>query len=115
MAAVFSSHSAADFHHDGCPQCSGSILRTGRRPIDRFISGFSPVQRFRCESFRCRWEGNIRVRREEPVRYGSQPADVEAPQWVSEPALPWSFVVSSSIAFAGFVAIVALAFEAGAL
>ncbi len=44
-----------------CPQCGGRLIRIARRPLDRLLSRFSPVQRYRCERFNCQWEGNVRV------------------------------------------------------
>ena len=44
-----------------CPQCGGQLIRIARRPLDRVLSRFVPVQRYRCECFSCQWEGNLRV------------------------------------------------------
>lgn len=44
-----------------CPSCSGNMVRTRRRQIDRVFSWFVPVQRYRCESFSCQWAGNFRA------------------------------------------------------
>jgi hypothetical protein len=44
-----------------CPVCQGLVLRIGRRPVDKLTSLFAPVQRYRCETFSCGWEGNFRV------------------------------------------------------
>ena len=45
-----------------CPKCRSALQRVWRRPIDRFVSLFVPVHRFRCEKFVCQWAGNLRVR-----------------------------------------------------
>ena len=45
-----------------CPQCIGNLRQTPRRPIDRITSRFTPLHRYRCESFTCQWEGNFRTR-----------------------------------------------------
>lgn len=45
-----------------CPVCTGPLIRTSRRPIDRVLSIVTPLQRFRCPSFNCQFEGNLRVR-----------------------------------------------------
>lgn len=45
-----------------CPLCDGPLIRTSRRPIDRVLSIVTPLQRFRCPSFNCQFEGNLRVR-----------------------------------------------------
>jgi len=44
-----------------CTECQGSLIRTPRRPIDRVISLFVPVHRYRCIRFGCQWIGNLRV------------------------------------------------------
>jgi hypothetical protein len=44
-----------------CPQCAAMLVRMPRRAIDRFLSRFVPVQRYRCERFLCQWQGNLRV------------------------------------------------------
>ncbi len=44
-----------------CSECQGSLIRTPRRPIDRFLSMFVPVHRYRCSRFQCQWIGNLRV------------------------------------------------------
>ena len=38
-----------------CPNCGGDLLRIRRYPIDRLLSLFVPVRRFRCRD--CLWEG----------------------------------------------------------
>ena len=45
-----------------CPLCGGLLIRTSRRPIDRILSIVTPLQRFRCPSFNCQFEGNVYVR-----------------------------------------------------
>lgn len=44
-----------------CVQCRGNLIRIPRRPIDRFWSLFTPVQRFRCNQFSCQWIGNLPI------------------------------------------------------
>ena len=95
-----------------CPRCAGQLFRTWRRPVDRMRSMVSPVQRFRCEHFACQWEGNLPVSRADFV---STQARFGAPEsLMSEPAQsapPWSFVVSTSLALAGLVAVLALVID----
>lgn len=50
--------SVAEVH---CPRCQAVAYRVRRRWIDRLISLFRPVRRYRCHEFRCDWEGNIPV------------------------------------------------------
>lgn len=42
-----------------CPCCDAKLIRIPRRPIDRLLSLFMPIQRFRCTRFQCQWVGNI--------------------------------------------------------
>jgi hypothetical protein len=44
-----------------CPLCSAPLVRMPRRGIDRLLSHFVLVQRFRCDRFVCQWQGNLRV------------------------------------------------------
>lgn len=87
-----------------CPQCRGSVHRMHRRPLDRLRSFVSPVHRFRCETFGCGWEGNVRISPQEfeasermPLHHpgGSRRHD----------GLPMSFVIMTSLALAGFLSI----------
>jgi len=43
-----------------CPECHSSVNRVRRRFVDRLVSLFYPVHRYRCRSFVCSWEGNLR-------------------------------------------------------
>ena len=57
------SHVAANINNvfaNVCPHCGGDLMRIRRRPVDRLLSVFVPVRRFRCVNFRCIWEGNVR-------------------------------------------------------
>lgn len=49
--------SAPDFR---CPGCGDILIRLPRRGVDRLLSVFVPVRRFRCPNFLCVWEGNLR-------------------------------------------------------
>ena len=57
-----------------CPKCGGGIHRIHRTAVDRLVSLYVPVRRYRCESEACRWRG-LRVgkhqlsarRREQPT------------------------------------------------
>jgi hypothetical protein len=40
-----------------CPRCSGNIHRVHRHALDRLISLYVPVQRYRCANDQCRWHG----------------------------------------------------------
>jgi hypothetical protein len=37
-------------------------MRIARRPADRFVSLFRPVQRYQCIVLECGWQGNLRTR-----------------------------------------------------
>lgn len=46
-----------------CPACGGRDLsRIRRRPVDRLVSLFFRVRRYRCCKFGCNWEGALKVR-----------------------------------------------------
>jgi hypothetical protein len=45
-----------------CPVCGTELTRIRRRFIDRLVSAVRPVRRYRCHSFACHWEGNLRCR-----------------------------------------------------
>lgn len=40
-----------------CPRCSGEIHRVHRHLLDRLISLYVPVRRYRCANGSCRWQG----------------------------------------------------------
>lgn len=42
-----------------CPRCNAVAFRVHRRWVDKLTSLFRPVRRFRCQEFRCGWEGNV--------------------------------------------------------
>lgn len=42
-----------------CPVCGGALKRIRRRPVDRLVSLFRPVMRYRCTAPRCDWMGNL--------------------------------------------------------
>jgi hypothetical protein len=46
-----------------CPHCNGPATRIPRRFVDLLVSMFSSVNRYRCDSKDCGWEGNVRVKR----------------------------------------------------
>jgi hypothetical protein len=48
----------------GCPLCNAPVFRISRRLTDLLISLFVPIQRFRCISMACTWEGVRRERTE---------------------------------------------------
>ena len=50
-----------------CPNCDAKLIRTPRRPMDRLLSLFIPLQRFRCTHFQCQWVGNIRLDETSPA------------------------------------------------
>jgi hypothetical protein len=45
-----------------CPKCGRHALRIRRRPLDRVVSVFGTVWRFRCSDPACDWAGNVRMR-----------------------------------------------------
>ena len=46
-----------------CPRCNGAAYRVPRRFVDLLVSMFITVNRYRCRSVGCGWEGNLRVKR----------------------------------------------------
>jgi len=40
-----------------CPRCDGNIHRIHRHTVDRLISLYVPVRRYRCANDECRWQG----------------------------------------------------------
>jgi hypothetical protein len=42
-----------------CPLCKSSVVRVRRRFVDRLVNLLFPIRRYRCQSFLCRWEGNL--------------------------------------------------------
>jgi len=46
-----------------CPRCNGAAYRVPRRLVDRLMSRFVGISRYRCRSTDCGWEGNLRVSR----------------------------------------------------
>lgn len=52
-----------------CPWCQGELLCEPRRVVDRLLSLFHPVKRYRCNSFHCQWIGNL------PRRHGDDDSD----------------------------------------
>lgn len=58
--------SATRFRGRACPMCSGNTERVARRFLDRLLSLFMPVSRYRCRSAACTWEGALRPRHSMP-------------------------------------------------
>lgn len=54
--------SGARRHALACPVCQGAVERISRRWVDRLLSIVMPVQRFRCATMSCQWEGNLRAK-----------------------------------------------------
>ena len=46
-----------------CPCCNAYAVRIRRRLVDLILSAFVTVNRYRCSSDACGWEGNLRVKR----------------------------------------------------
>jgi hypothetical protein len=45
-----------------CPDCDDLLVRVPRRMIDRALSVFVCMHRYRCANFLCAFEGNLRDR-----------------------------------------------------
>lgn len=46
-----------------CPSCNAHAVRIRRRLVDLILSSFVTVNRYRCCSATCGWEGNLRLKR----------------------------------------------------
>lgn len=56
-----------------CPMCGEpGLIRVHRRPVDRLLSLFVGLQRFRCPQFECQWEGNLSKHRIDKGTLGRQ-------------------------------------------
>lgn len=52
---------AGSRYRPACPACGGTgLARVRRRPIDRLLSLFVRLRRFRCTCVECQWQGNLR-------------------------------------------------------
>lgn len=60
-----------------CPKCGGQVWQVHRRRLDRWLSSWVRVHRYRCGDARCRWEGNFRSR-----SHGRHEAKTPAWVWV---------------------------------
>ena len=65
----------------GCPRCEAPVFRVQRTTVDRLISMFVSMRRYRCGSWSCAWEG-----RRVAGKRKAGPADADAVQRVSRAA-----------------------------
>lgn len=56
-----------------CPRCGGPIHRIHRKPLDRLISLYVPVRRYRCHNSACAWRG-LRVGKHQASAHRAHPA-----------------------------------------
>lgn len=49
-----------------CPSCGAQVVRVHRHTVDRVLSLLRSVQRYRCTSTACGWEGRLHSLRAEP-------------------------------------------------
>jgi len=106
-------HAHADVH--ACPVCQGALQRTWRRPVDRFLGHFVPLQRYRCATFTCQWEGNIRMQRQastapDSVRHGSEATRSHLLDNAEPTPVPKSFVGHMALTVAGAMFVVVFAY-----
>lgn len=95
---------ASTFHTEvqpPCPECQGATFRVWRRPVDRVSAFLMPTRRYRCQSFQCQWEGNIRQRALAAPTGSSTPAHAG-----DAPGLPRIFLLSMAFALAAAAFIV---------
>ena len=93
-----------------CPKCGGGLFRIPRRSLDRLVSAFVPMLRFRCHFFSCHWEGNLRLTRREAAALEAAADSTNAlgtrTTGPSRPRkMPRSFVVNMCLAGAGLLAV----------
>lgn len=88
-----------------CPSCNGILFRTWRRPIDRISSLILPVRRYRCRSFSCQWEGNLRNDGAASATLG---AGTGPPVKAHSPRVPKSVAIQMWLAAVGVAALVSL-------
>jgi hypothetical protein len=63
LAGDFGAETAQDSCGRNCPRCQGETFRVERRLMDLFISRFTLVHRYQCDSRRCGWTGLVRQAR----------------------------------------------------
>ncbi len=94
----------ADYIHASdrqCPLCAAYLLRTPRRPVDRFWSIFKPVLRYRCQRFACQWHGNLAQHTADDVaRGGSAPGNGPA-RAARNKEVPMAFIAHIVFAASG--------------
>lgn len=64
LSTVDALHTTDAFHSlhgPVCPRCNSTVYRVPRRFVDRLLSAFMRVFRYRCDAMGCNWEGNLRV------------------------------------------------------
>ncbi len=61
-----------------CPRCGQELHRIHRMPLDKFISRFVHVHRYRCANPRCRWEGILRRQHRPRTHSDSHPRSAGA-------------------------------------
>ncbi len=65
-----------------CPRCQRRTGRVSRTGLDRLLSLFMPVVRYRCANPGCGWEGLL-MRHPRPRRRSTRPPDASyRPQWL---------------------------------
>lgn len=62
MTTLSTADHSLDTNAKRCPLCHSSTNRIPRRFVDLVLSLYTPVQRYRCRSMRCDWEGNLPVK-----------------------------------------------------
>jgi hypothetical protein len=85
-----------------CPSCNGSLMRAWRRPVDRFITQFVPMHRYRCVSSSCRWEGNFRTWRDPDTArlarsHTAASAGIDLAHVARDDATPKSFLARATV------------------
>ncbi len=81
-----------------CPDCNTAMFRVWRRPVDRLSAWLVPTRRYRCQSFQCQWEGNVRLM---PMGVPSAPGGrPEVHQGGEQTSVSRVFLLSMAVALA---------------
>ena len=93
-----------------CPRCADPLIRVPRRSVDKLLSQYVRVARYRCERHACQWEGNIRARIDAVdsayLPFGTDTRVPKAPRsfvvavWLSMTGLAFMLAVGTTEVFA---------------
>ena len=79
-----------------CPECAGVLVRTSRLPLDRLMSLFKPVHRYRCQDFACHWEGQLPIDRL-AIAHGDWMEEADRPRLTVAALVFWAIIVAALV------------------